>query len=167
MFRSIAVPAALLLLTAVSSRAEIDADGICRPSCTEDECTFEVRVNLYAAETGLYQVRSLWNNSHHFHSSIRFWWYASDTNPRFRSLRNATEQCPPLLVLKWGSHTVSSNKIKQTGCIPLVLRISQMVLTSMLMSLNPAFHPLEQRISPALKTIRAQLPCILSEENML
>ena len=48
---------AVALFFADACRAAIAADGICRPTCTADECTFNVRLNLHASETGLYQVR--------------------------------------------------------------------------------------------------------------
>jgi hypothetical protein len=57
MIRSVALPSALALLFAVTARSEVGEDGICRPTCTEDECVFEVSLDLYASETGLYQVR--------------------------------------------------------------------------------------------------------------
>ena len=35
--------------------AEIGPDGICRATCTDAECTFNVKVNLHASELGEYQ----------------------------------------------------------------------------------------------------------------
>ena len=57
MARFLPISVALVMLYAVAARAEIGADGICRPMCTEAECTFDVRLNLHASETGLYEVR--------------------------------------------------------------------------------------------------------------